>query len=94
MYVKMINDKVLIRPDEVEKITKSGIIIPDVATEKPEIGVVVSVGEGLYKGGNKIPLGVKEGDKILFSSYSGTEITIEGETLIMVREHDIFGVFE
>jgi chaperonin GroES len=81
------------RIEEEEK-TKGGIIIPDTAKEKPQEGRVVAVGPGKHDDGKVIPLGVKTGDKILFGKYSGTEINIEGEEHLIMREDDILGVIE
>jgi len=78
-----------------EEKTKGGIIIPDTAKEKPQEGKVIAVGSGkILENGTKIALDVKVGDKILFGKYSGTEIKIEGEEFLMMREDDILGVIE
>ncbi len=82
------------RLEEEEK-TKGGIIIPDTAKEKPQEGKVIAVGPGkILENGTKLTLDVKVGDKILFGKYSGTEIKIEGEEFLMMREEDILGVIE
>ena len=88
-------DRVLVKPIEKEEMTKSGIYLPDTAKEKPQEGKVIAVGPGkILENGTKIVLDVKVGDKILFGKYSGTEIKIEGEEYLMMREDDILGVIE
>ena len=81
------------RTEKVEK-TKAGIIIPDTAKEKPQEGKVVAVGPGRLEEGKVIPLDVKAGDEILFGKYSGTEINLNGEEHLILREDDILGVIE
>ena len=95
MKIKPLNDRVIVaRVDEVQK-TAGGIIIPDTAKEKPQEGKVVAVGPGKRDDdGNRVPLEVKEGDRILFSKYSGTEIKIDGEEHLFMREDDILGILE
>ncbi|MDI6400638.1 co-chaperone GroES [Balneolaceae bacterium ANBcel3] len=90
--IKPLSDRVLVRPDTAEETTSSGIIIPDSAKEKPQRGTVVAVGPGKVENGNKIDMTVKEGDKVLYGKYSGTEIEIGGEELMIMRESDILGV--
>jgi chaperonin GroES len=86
---------VLVRRLEDEKKTPGGIVIPDTAAEKPMQGEVVSVGNGkLQENGELRPLDVKAGDKILFGKYSGTEVKVNGEELLVMREDDIMGVIE
>ena len=88
-------DYVLIKPLEAETKTPSGIVIPDTAKEKPQEGKIVAVGKGkTTEEGKLIPLDVKTGDKILFGKYSGTEIKVEGEELLIMREEDILGIIE
>jgi chaperonin GroES len=93
MNIRPLNDRILVkRVEEVQK-TAGGIIIPDTAKEKPQEGKVVSVGPGkMDDHGNRIALEVKEGDRILFSKYAGTEIKIDGEEHIFMREDDILGI--
>ncbi len=90
--IKPLSDRVLVRPDTAEEKTSSGIIIPDSAKEKPQRGTVIAVGPGKYENGNKIGMTVKEGDKVLYGKYSGTELEIDGEELMIMRESDILGV--
>ncbi len=90
--IKPLSDRVLVRPDTAEEKTSSGIIIPDSAKEKPQRGTVVAVGPGKVENGTKIDMTVKEGDKVLYGKYSGTEVEIDGEELMIMREADILGV--
>lgn len=90
--IKPLADRVLVRPDVAEEKTASGIIIPDTAKEKPQRGTVVSVGPGKVENGNKIEMSVKDGDKILYGKYSGTEVSVAGEELLIMRESDILGI--
>ncbi len=90
--IKPLSDRVLVRPDEVEEKTSSGIIIPDTAKEKPQRGTVVAAGPGKVENGTKIDMSVKEGDHILYGKYSGTEITLDGVEYLIMREADILGV--
>ena len=90
--IKPLSDRVLVRPDAAEETTESGIIIPDTAKEKPQRGTVVAAGPGKVENGTKIDMSVKEGDKILYGKYSGTEITLDGEEFLIMRESDILGV--
>ena len=93
MKIKPLQDKILVKRLEESEKTKGGIIIPDTAKEKPSEGEVVAVGPGtLNKDGKRNPLEVKAGDKILFSKYSGDEIKIEGEDLIIIKEEDVIGI--
>ena len=93
MKVKPLNDRVLVQRLEEMAMTKGGIYIPDSAKEKPVEGKVVAVGPGKVNDqGNRVPLNVKEGDKILFGRYAGSEIKIEGEEYLMMREEDILAI--
>jgi chaperonin GroES len=88
-----LHDRVLVRRVESEEMTKGGLIIPDSAKEKPQEGEVVSCGEGARKdSGDLIPMAVKAGDKILFGKWSGTEVKIADEDLLIMKESDILGV--
>src|SRR4030043_199453 len=98
-YVKMkirpLQDRVIVKRLEEEEKTKGGIIIPDTAKEKPQEGKVIAVGKGkVTEDGKVIPLDVKVGDRILFGKYSGTEIKVEGEEHLIMREEDILGIIE
>ena len=90
--IQPLGDKVLVRPLTQEETTKSGIVLPDVAKEKPQEGEVVAVGKGKYIEGKLVPLDVKPGDRILFTKYGPTEIEFEGQELLIVSEGDILGV--
>ena len=92
--IRPLHDRVIIKRIEEEGKTKGGIIIPDTAKEKPQEGRVVAVGPGRHEDGKVIPLDVKSGDKILFGKYSGTEIKLNGEDHLIVREEDILGIIE
>jgi chaperonin GroES len=92
--IRPLHDRVIVKRIEEEEKTKGGIIIPDTAKEKPQEGRVVAVGPGKQDDGKVIPLGVKAGDKILFGKYSGTEIKLDGEEHLILREDDILGVIE
>ncbi len=95
MSFRPLHDRVLVRRLEGDKKTPGGIVIPDSAAEKPMEGEVVSVGNGkLLDSGELRALEVKAGDKILFGKYSGTEVKVDGEELIVMREDDIMGVIE
>jgi len=95
MKVRPLGDRILVQRLEAEEKTKGGIVLPDTAKEKPKEGKVVSVGRGrITDEGKTVPLNVKEGDKILFSSYAGTDIKIEGEEYLILREEDVLGIIE
>ena len=95
MKIKPLHDRVVVKRVEEEQKTKGGIIIPDTAKEKPIRGKVVAVGSGrVLENGTKIPLQVKEGDLVLFGKYAGTEIKIEDEEHLIMREEDILGIIE
>ncbi|MBI3753306.1 MAG: co-chaperone GroES [Deltaproteobacteria bacterium] len=93
MKIKPLHDRILVKRLEEEEKTKGGIIIPDAAKEKPIEGEVVAVGDGkIGEDGKKIPLTVKAGDRVLYSKYGGTEVKIEGEEHLIMREDDILGI--
>ena len=95
MSIRPLHDRVLVRRVEEDKKTPGGIVIPDTAAEKPMQGEVVAVGDGkLLDNGELRALDVKAGDKILFGKYSGTEVKVNGEELIVMREDDIMGIVE
>jgi len=95
MKVRPLHDRVIVKRVKEEEKTKGGIIIPDTAKEKPVEGKVIAVGDGkLADDGKKIPLEVKAGDKILFGKYAGTEIQIDGEEHLIMREDDIIAIVE
>jgi chaperonin GroES len=92
--IRPLHDRVIVKRLGEEEKTKGGIIIPDTAKEKPQEGRVVAVGPGKQDDGKVIPLGVKAGDKILFGKYSGTEIKLDGEEHLILREDDILGIID
>ena len=92
--IRPLHDRVIVKRIEEEEKTKGGLIIPDTAKEKPQEGRVIAVGPGKQDDGKVIPLGVKAGDKILFGKYSGTEIKLDGEEHLIMKEDDILGVLE
>jgi chaperonin GroES len=95
MKVRPLHDRVIVKRVEEEETTKGGIIIPDTAKEKPVEGKVVAVGNGkVLENGKKQPLEVKKGDKILFGKYAGTDIKIDGEEHLIMREDDIIAIVE
>jgi len=95
MKVRPLHDRLIIQTMKEEEITKGGIIIPDTAKEKPVEGKVIAVGAGrLKKDGTKTPLEVKKGDRVLYAKYGGTEIKIDGEEYLMMKEDDILAVIE
>jgi chaperonin GroES len=95
MAFRPLGDRVLVKRVEEEQKTKGGIIIPDTVKEKPQEGLVVSVGPGARdESGKLVPLDVKAGDRILFGKWSGTEVKLEGEDLLIMKESDVLGVVE
>ncbi|MEN6475205.1 MAG: co-chaperone GroES [Syntrophaceae bacterium] len=95
MKIRPLQDRILVKRVEEEERTKGGIIIPDTAKEKPQMGQVIAAGNGKKtEDGKVIPMDVKKGDKVLFSKYSGTEVKVEGEELLIMREDDILGIVE
>ena len=95
MKVKPLQDRLVVKRIEEEGKTKGGIIIPDAAKEKPQEGLVIAVGDGkVLESGNRSPVSVKAGDKVLFGKYSGTEIKIDGEEHLILREDDVLAIIE
>ena len=95
MNIRPLHDRVIVRRLDDERTSPGGIVIPDTAAEKPMQGEVVAVGNGkISENGDVRPLDVKAGDKILFGKYSGTEVKVDGEELLVMREDDIMGVLE
>jgi chaperonin GroES len=95
MKVKPLQDRLVVKRIEEEEKTKGGIIIPDAAKEKPQEGRVVAVGDGkVLESGQRSPLTVKVGDKVLFGKYSGTEIKIDGDEHLILREDDVLAIIE
>ena len=95
MKIKPLGDRVLIKPSEEKEKTKGGIVLPDTAKEKPQEGEIIAVGEGRKtEDGKTIPLTLKVGDRVLYGKYSGTEITVDGEEYLIMREEDVLAVIE
>ncbi|HBI14943.1 MAG TPA: co-chaperone GroES [Desulfobulbaceae bacterium] len=95
MKIRPLNDRVLVKRLEEEQKTSGGIIIPDTAKEKPAEGQVVAVGPGKVNSkGDRVAIDIKAGDRVLFSKYGGTEVKIDGEDFLIMREDDILGVVE
>ena len=95
MKIRPLHDRVIVRRMEEERTSAGGIVIPDSATEKPAQGEILAVGKGkISESGDVTPLDVKVGDKVLFGKYAGTEVKVEGEELLVMREEDIVGVIE
>ena len=93
MKIKPLADRVVIKPSPAEEKTKGGIILPDTAKEKPVVGEVVAAGPGRRgDDGKLVPMELKVGDKVLYGKYSGTEVTLDGEEYLIMRETDIFAV--
>lgn len=90
--IQPLGDRVLVKADAAEEKTSSGLYIPDSAKEKPQQGVVIAVGTGKVENGNKIDMTVKKGDKVLYGKYAGTEVTLDGEEFMIMRESDIVGI--
>jgi chaperonin GroES len=93
-HVRPLHDRVLVKRLAEEEKSPGGIIIPDTAKEKPQEGIVVAVGSGRHEDGKVIPLDVQAGDHVLFGKYSGTEIKLDGEEHLILRENEILGVIE
>jgi len=95
LKIRPLHDRVIIKRLEEERTSPGGIVIPDTATEKPIRGKVIAVGKGkILEGGDVRPLDVKVGDHVLFGKYSGTEVKVEGEDLLVMREEDVMAVIE
>lgn len=89
MNLQPLEDRVVVRPSEAEETTVSGLVIPDTAKEKPQEGEVLAVGPGAYQDGQRVPLDVAVGDKVVYSKYGGTEIKVDGEELLILTARDI-----
>ncbi len=95
MKVRPLHDRILVKRVEEQEVKKGGIIIPDTAKEKPQEGKVIAVGNGKVNDeGKKIPLDVKAGDRILFGKYSGSEVKVDDEEYLILREEDVLGIIE
>ena len=96
MNLKPLGDRLIVKAIEEEETTQSGLVLPDTAKEKPQKGKVVAVGDGAWDedGEKRIPLDVAEGDEVLYSKYGGTEIKVDGEELLVLRESDVLAKIE
>ena len=92
MKLKPLYDRVVVKREDEEKTTAGGIVLPNTSGEKPSQGTVVAVGPGKVKGGELRPLQVKVGDKVLFGKYTGSEVKVDGEDLIIMKEEEIFAI--
>jgi chaperonin GroES len=94
--IRPLHDKILIKRDEAETKTESGIYLPETSKDKPKTGTVEAVGDGALntETGSRIPLTVKKGDRVIFSSYSGTEVKLDGQELLIMSEDDILAVID
>jgi len=93
--VRPLGDRVLVKPKEKEEVTQSGIILPDTAKEKPQEGVVIAVGSGrMLDSGQRVPLDVSVGDSVIYGKYSGTEVKVDGEDHLILRESDVLAKIE
>jgi chaperonin GroES len=90
--LKPLEDRIVVKPSEEETTTSSGIVIPDTAKEKPQEGEVVAVGPGRFEDGNRVPLDVSVGDKVIYSKYGGTEVKVKGEEYLILSARDVLAV--
>jgi chaperonin GroES len=87
-----LEDRIVVKPSEGEEMTASGLVIPDTAKEKPQEGEVLAVGPGRFEDGNRVPLDVKVGDKVIYSKYGGTEVKIGGDELLILSARDVLAI--
>ena len=92
--IKPLEDRIVVQANDAESTTASGLVIPDTAKEKPQEGTVLAVGPGRFEDGNRVPLDVKVGDKVLYSKYGGTEVKYAGEEYLVLSAHDVLAVIE
>ena len=92
MNLQPLDDRIVVKPNESEEKTASGLVIPDTAKEKPQEGVVLAVGPGRFEDGQRLPLDVKEGDIVLYSKYGGTEVKYNGEEYLILSARDVLAV--
>ena len=92
--IKPLEDRIVVQANDAESTTASGLVIPDTAKEKPQEGTVLAVGPGRFEDGNRVPLDVKVGDKVLYSKYGGTEVKYNGEEYLILSARDILAVIE
>jgi chaperonin GroES len=87
-----LEDRIVVKPSEGEEMTASGLVIPDTAKEKPQEGEVMAVGPGRFEDGNRVPLDVKVGDKVIYSKYGGTEVKVGGDELLILSARDVLAI--
>ena len=87
-----LEDRIVVKPSEGEEMTASGLVIPDTAKEKPQEGEVLAVGPGRFEDGNRVPLVVKVGDKVIYSKYGGTEVKLAGDELLILSARDVLAI--
>jgi len=92
--LKPLEDRIVVKPTEEEEMTASGLVIPDTAKERPQEGEVIAVGPGRYEEGNRIPMDVKVGDKVIYSKYGGTEVKVEGQEYLILSARDVLAVLD
>ena len=92
MSLKPLDDRIVVLPNEAEQTTASGLVIPDTAKEKPQEGEVLAVGPGRFEDGNRVPLDVKVGDKVIYSKYGGTEVKLAGDELLILSARDVLAI--
>lgn len=92
MKLEPLEDRVVVKPIEAEEKTKSGIVLPDTAKEKPQEGEVVAVGPGKFEDGKRVPMEVKVGDRVIYSKYGGTEVKVEGEEYLILSQRDVLAI--
>jgi chaperonin GroES len=87
-----LEDRIVVKPSEGEEMTASGLVIPDTAKEKPQEGEVLAVGPGRFEDGNRVPLDVKVGDKVIYSKYGGTEVKVSGDEVLILSARDVLAI--
>jgi chaperonin GroES len=87
-----LEDRIVVKPSEGEEMTASGLVIPDTAKEKPQEGEVIAVGPGRFEDGNRVPLDVKVGDKVIYSKYGGTEVKVGGDEVLILSARDVLAI--
>lgn len=92
MKLKPLGENVVVKQAEAEQVTKSGIVLPDTAQEKPQKGTVIAVGEGKFEDGKRVPVDVKEGDTVIYSKYGGTDVKLDGVEYKILRASDIYAI--
>ena len=91
--IRPLGDRIVVRPQEREEMTKSGIVLPDTIKEKPQQGTVIAVGQGkILESGERQPMEIQEGNTVLFAKYAGTEFDLDGEDVLILRESDVLGI--